>query len=113
MTIRKTLGKRQGADPAPYHRGGWKRLREAVLGLRPMCAACHLAPATMVDHIKPHHGDEKLFWDPANLQALCRPCHSAKTAKFDGRWGQKPSTTPMKGTEGDGMPICGKHHWNL
>jgi 5-methylcytosine-specific restriction endonuclease McrA len=27
------------------------------------------------DHIVPHRGDERLFWDDANLQTLCKPCH--------------------------------------
>ena len=29
----------------------------------------------MVDHIKPHKGDETLFWDETNWQALCKPHH--------------------------------------
>lgn len=33
--------------------------------------------ATIVDHIKPHKGDEVLFHDPANLQSLCQPCHDS------------------------------------
>lgn len=27
------------------------------------------------DHIIPHRGDERLFWDETNLQTLCKPCH--------------------------------------
>ena len=41
-------------------------------------------PATVVDHIVPHKGDKKLFWDSGNWQPLCGPCHSRKTAKEDG-----------------------------
>ncbi|MFZ5736322.1 MAG: HNH endonuclease [Pseudomonadota bacterium] len=34
------------------------------------------------DHIKPHRGDERLFWDEGNLQTLCKSCHdSAKQAE--------------------------------
>lgn len=112
MTIRKTLGRRQGADPTPYVRDGWKRLRALVLGSHPICVACHMAPATHVDHIVPHRGDDRLFFDPANLQALCRSCHSSKTAKQDGRWGQPKSDIPMKGTTPDGLPTDRGHHWN-
>ncbi len=32
-------------------------------------------PATVVDHIKPHRGDPKLFWDQENWQALCARHH--------------------------------------
>ena len=34
--------------------------------------ACHL------DHIIPHRGDMKLFWDESNWQALCESCHDHK-----------------------------------
>lgn len=43
--------------------------------------------ATEVDHIVPHRGDERLFRDEKNLQSLCRPCHSRKTAVEDGGFG--------------------------
>jgi len=43
-----------------------------------------VAPATVVDHIEPHKGDEELFYDINNLQSLCKSCHDRKTAKEDG-----------------------------
>nr|DAE96978.1 MAG TPA: HNH endonuclease [Caudoviricetes sp.] len=48
-----------------------------------------IVPATEVDHIIPHRGDQKLFWDMSNWQALCHNCHSAKTAREDGGFGNK------------------------
>ena len=38
---------------------------------------------TDVDHIKPHRGDLKLFWDRSNWQALCHRHHSMKTRAHD------------------------------
>lgn len=35
-----------------------------------------VAGATLVDHIKPHKGDQVLFWEQANWQPLCATCHS-------------------------------------
>ncbi|MCG8990866.1 HNH endonuclease [Laribacter hongkongensis] len=32
--------------------------------------------ATVVDHITPHRGDQRLFWDSSNWQPLCASCHS-------------------------------------
>jgi 5-methylcytosine-specific restriction protein A len=52
----------------------------------PCAAAGRLVPATVVDHVVPHRGNQRLFWDPANWAALCKPCHDAKTAR-EGRWG--------------------------
>jgi len=65
----------------------WKRTRRAFIRVNPTCVACG-KPATDVDHIDglgPHgpHG-----YDWANLQALCRSCHSKKTAKWDGAFGR-------------------------
>jgi 5-methylcytosine-specific restriction endonuclease McrA len=37
-----------------------------------MCNAMDAPTATIVDHIKPHRGDQNLFWDQTNWQALCR-----------------------------------------
>ncbi len=69
----------------------WQRLRAAFLREHPLCEACLLqgraTPATDVDHIKPHRGDQDLMWDVDNLQALCHACHSKKTAREDGGFG--------------------------
>ena len=52
----------------------WRRARAAYLARHPLCVPCEeagrLAPATVVDHVVPHRGDQKLFWDEANWQAL-------------------------------------------
>ena len=45
-----------------------------------------LVPATVVDHVVPHRGDQRLFWDESNWAPACKPCHDAKTAR-EGRWG--------------------------
>lgn len=36
--------------------------------------------------------------DPDNLQGMCHDCHSAKTAKEDGRWGYAPQPTSRRET---------------
>jgi 5-methylcytosine-specific restriction endonuclease McrA len=32
--------------------------------------------ADTVDHVRPHKGDEVLFFDGNNLQSLCASCHN-------------------------------------
>jgi 5-methylcytosine-specific restriction protein A len=49
--------------------------------------------ATVVDHIIPHKGDMGLFWDKANWQSLCKPCHDSKTRLEDGGFGNVPRET--------------------
>lgn len=53
-------------------------------GQAPVMSQCQIqqwvTPATLVDHVIPHRGDQTLFWDrERNWQALCRECHDAKT----------------------------------
>ena len=61
--------------------------RRKFLESNPFCAKCyeegHITMATVVDHIKPHRGDQKLFWDRGNWQALCKRCHDRKTLTED------------------------------
>ena len=68
----------------------WRRARAAYLARHPLCVPCQAAgrvvSATVVDHVVPHRGSAVLFWDEANWQGLCKPCHDAKTAR-EGRWG--------------------------
>ena len=69
----------------------WQRYRKSYLRTHPLCVECmqerKIVPSMVVDHIKPHHGDDVLFWARENHQALCKKCHDRKTAKLDGRWG--------------------------
>lgn len=66
----------------------WRLARIRFLRAHPLCVECErhgrLTSATVVDHIRPHKGDKLLFWDESNWQALCKPCHDAKTAREDG-----------------------------
>lgn len=63
----------------------WERESKAYLEQYPLCAECarcgHTTPATLVDHVVPHKGDTVLFWLRSNWQALCVPCHGAKTVR--------------------------------
>ena len=73
---------RGGADARGYN-AEWRRARKAYLQLHPLCAECLkegiLTPATVVDHIMPHRGDQRLFWDEQNWQPLCQAHHNKKT----------------------------------
>lgn len=65
----------------------WMVARQLFLNQNPLCMKCmaegHFEPATVVDHIIPHRGDEDLFWDKTNWQALCKKCHDTKTMTKD------------------------------
>lgn len=65
-----------------YKTARWRQLRWEVLtrdGFRCQMAGCGvMAPEMVCDHVRPHRGDERLFWDVTNLQALCKPCHDGR-----------------------------------
>lgn len=81
---------RQSAHKRGYD-SKWQRARKAFLNKHPLCVTCkrggRVTQATVVDHIVPHKGDKALFWSRDNWQALCAPCHSTKTAREDGGFG--------------------------
>ena len=73
-----------------YDRRAWRDgVRPAQLRREPLCRMCRLqlklVPASEVDHID---GNE---WDSANanLQSLCKPCHSRKTVAEQGALGHR------------------------
>ena len=59
----------------------WEKARAGFLRLHPQCAECArgglIVRATVVDHITPHRGDQRLFWDQGNWQSLCTNHHSS------------------------------------
>ena len=94
---RKARAKRYDAERGSAAKRGygarWRKARATYLKRHPLCLACEangrLTAANTVDHIIPHRGDMRLFWDRENWQALCKPCHDSKTATEDGRWGSR------------------------
>jgi len=65
----------------------WQKARKAYLIANPLCVSCEakniLTEATVVDHIVPHKGNMRLFWDQSNWQPLCKSCHDKKTFSQD------------------------------
>jgi 5-methylcytosine-specific restriction protein A len=66
-----------------YNTARWRVLRLQIF-LRDLfqCKKCGVIEGNtsllVCDHIKPHRGDERLFWDQENLQTLCKQCHDAE-----------------------------------
>lgn len=57
----------------------WDKARRTYLMAHPLCVMCEregrVTAATVVDHIVPHRGEQRLFWNTTNWQSLCKPCH--------------------------------------
>lgn len=88
----------------------WHKARTAYLRKHPFCVRC-LAhgrkgiPSTVVNHIKPHKGDMKLFWDRSNWESVCAVCHNSAIQKFE-------RTGIQVGCDMSGQPTDPQHHWN-
>jgi 5-methylcytosine-specific restriction protein A len=65
----------------------------------------HITIATVVDHVTEHKGNEELFFDPANLQSLCKPHH-------DGAKQRQEHRGYVIGIDASGRPIDASHAWN-
>lgn len=77
----------------------WVRLSTAFLKQYPFCVWCLVhgkmnegaieypsskQRSLVIDHIVPHRGDSRLFWDQENWQTLCRyPCHDKHKQQCD------------------------------
>ncbi|WP_420910624.1 HNH endonuclease [Qipengyuania spongiae] len=95
-------GKRESRHARGYGTA-WEKLRKVILQRdKHLCQPCkragRITVAQAVDHIlaKANGGTD----DPANLQAICTPCHNAKLAEDQGK---RSRTRPTFGA--DGWPI--------
>ena len=86
----------------------WQKARHSFLISHPLCAM-HLergevVPASVVDHIIPHRGDNALCWDHDNWQALCAECHDRHKQRAE-------KSGKQVGCNLDGIPDDPRHHW--
>ena len=63
-----------------YKTAKWQRLRWSILERDLFaCQMCRRVDGNtsqlVADHRQPHRGDAALFWNPENLQCLCKRCH--------------------------------------
>lgn len=117
----RKMGTSKAGNPDPQrqsaHRRGytrrWQRARLAFLSAHPLCEIqgqdCTRL-ATVVDHRQPHRGNVALFWDQANWQAACKPCHD-RTKQAMERAGTT-NLPPARGCDASGAPLDAGHWWN-
>ena len=82
VDAQRSIGADRQAGRSLYATKEWRQLRAVLLALHPWCEcqACVTGPrreyADLVHHLKPHHGDRRLFFARENLQLLSARCHS-------------------------------------
>jgi 5-methylcytosine-specific restriction protein A len=93
----KSRAAQYAADPVRkasqrlYASRRWKDLRLQAIAAEPTCRMCRargiVRAGTHLDHVTPWH-DEVTFWQPeGGFQVLCASCHSSKTNRADGGFG--------------------------
>lgn len=70
---------------ARMYDSAWEKYRKRFLEINSRCYCCGNV-ATVVDHLVPHKGDEKLFKQLDNHIPLCEKHHNTVTALFDRRY---------------------------
>ena len=72
-----------------YATARWEKLRAHQLSREPLCAFCLqqniITPATVVDHVVPHRGDNDLFYNSSNLQSMCKYHHDSEKQAIEKR----------------------------
>ncbi len=91
-----------------YKTRAWQVLRQAQLSRKPICERCFargaVTAADVVNHKTPHRGDLELFYDDANLESVCKPCHDSDIqAQEKGGYSYDPTIGS------DGLPLDSAH----
>lgn len=76
--------KKRGTSSQRGYTGAWDKARKEFLARHRWCRRCG-APASVVDHVIPHRGDQAIFWDKTQWQPLCTPCHSGAKQRQERR----------------------------
>lgn len=83
----------------------WQQARKRFLFSNPLCVYCQrenrVELATVVDHKVPHGGNQELFWNQDNWQALCTYCHNSLKQREER--GSAPPWGGHPGSQGRGF----------
>ena len=87
----RTHDLRRGSATSRGYGKDWEWARSLFLKRHPFCVDCEaqgtVEMATVVDHVIPHKGDQRLFWDQKNWAPRCGYHHRQKTVRHDGGFG--------------------------
>ena len=87
---RREYDRRRGSARARGYDHNWDKASLAFKQANPLCIGCKavglIKPAKITDHIIPHKGDAKLFWDENNWQSCCQWHHDSVKARLENRY---------------------------
>lgn len=92
-----------------YRTKAWIKGRLQFLAQHPLCERCQakgrITAASVVNHRTPHKGNLDLFFDQANWEPTCKPCHDSDIQSEE-------RSGFSKAIGDDGWPTCSKHPAN-
>lgn len=85
MTDYRVSARKRGYDNT------WDKAARLYRRANPLCVGClalgRIEPATLVDHIEPHKGNQAKFWDQAgNWQSSCDWHHNSIKKQLEALW---------------------------
>lgn len=77
----------RGSASARGYNHRWAKARVTHLDREPLCRGCQamglIVPASVVDHVDPHHGDPDKFWDTTMWQSACSWHHDSVKQRLE------------------------------
>lgn len=81
---------RRGSARARGYTAAWDRAAAAFKREQPLCLGClaigRVEPTAVVDHSRPHKGDQLIFWDRSRWQPACQWHHDVVKQILEQRW---------------------------
>lgn len=94
-----------------YNTNRWKTSAKKFIYHNPICTYCGRM-ATVVNHKVPHRGNEALFWDKANWESVCKPCHDSTVKKLENGKEDGKDFVSNNYCDENGLPVSKAHPWN-
>lgn len=91
---RHPRNRHRGAQAPRYNDRRWRRVRARILRERPDCECGCGRPSEVVHHLDGRGLEGPRAYDPANLQALTKPCHDSLTGSTQGAFASAPRRRP-------------------
>ena len=73
-----------------YNSARWRRIRDRMLKMEPVCRLCKINPSRIIDHITAM-GLGGSVWHTDNLQPICDDCDRVKRGKESAEYKRRRS----------------------
>jgi 5-methylcytosine-specific restriction protein A len=88
--VEQAFDERRGSASSRGYNHRWSKAADGHRRRHPLCLGCEAAglvvAAALVDHVEPHKGDTKKFWNKAMWQSSCRWHHDVVKQRLELMW---------------------------